>query len=214
MADRGELDKNATATGSVEPREWEGPRHARPKPSRFSAVTSARDTLVSFARGLREKKDQQVSAIFEKTLDNTTYFRNSGLLRKAGPYIENGEFKEGVERTLDRIASRQIQIESVPREELNELTRLPDADHSIMVLPDDFEDEPYEMQLWGLLQRNMLLITQRLGVQDDPRAKVDFSRMAIAYTQSLRNHPDIDTVNDSIEKIEAWAQEQDEPVRT
>lgn len=177
-----------------------GPKHERPRPPRvfgrrrgaepIHTVTevAALPSLVITSESPHDKNRIAQPGDYERMLDRTI-FRDSSMLRKAGPYIESGDFQQGVEATLTRIANRGIQIESVPHEQLKTITRIDKVGHdarNVMVLPDNFEQLQPEMQLWELLHRNMELILQRKGAQSVPDMRKEISEMGLVYARTLR----------------------------
>jgi hypothetical protein len=180
--------------GDDAPNAKTGPKHAKPR--RFTGTAREQLTELSHVRsseagsieGLLKKNEFAKPGDYESILD-TTSFRLSRMVRKAAPYIEQGNFEAGVADTLDRIKNRSIQIEYIPKEYLNKLTRLDvlgDDSRSVMILPDDFDEEPPEMQLWELLRRNMELIIQRQGNSLLPANMTDIYKMGVAYARTLR----------------------------
>lgn len=204
-----------------------GPKHARPRPPGVlgrlrgaepkSAVTEfvRESPSVTKPESLYDRNGIAQPGDYERILDNTS-FKDSRLMRKAGKFIESGEFQLGVEDTLTRIANRGIQIESVPREQIETITRLDKVGNdtrSVMVLPDNFEQLQPEIQLWELLRRNMELILQRLGAQSVPEMRNEIYKMGLVYARTLRKTTEDQVkgramVNVSAKIIEDWAHEQ------
>jgi hypothetical protein len=101
-------------------------------------------------------------------------FRGSRILRKAAPYIESGQFAEGVDTISAELARRGIGFEYVPRGTSSRGTRVEPNGREVMILTDDFKRSPPAKALHSLLHRNASLILQVLLEMD------------VAYAESAR----------------------------
>lgn len=168
----------------IKSKEWTGPKHAK-EPTANPKIESLKHRARYFIEGATTQ-DKSLRS-YEATLNSINPFKMSHILREATPYIKSGDFETGVTKVMELINNRFIDLEFVPEEEIETPARVLKKDHSVMILPDNFKNLPHEMQLWELLQRNMLLIHQRLGAntQINPDVRNDLYRMGTAYANSL-----------------------------
>ncbi|HUD04806.1 MAG TPA: hypothetical protein VMR59_02355 [Patescibacteria group bacterium] len=113
-------------------------------------------------------------------------FRGSRILRKAAPYIESGQFAEGVDTISAELARRGIGFEYVPRGTSSRGTRVEPNGREVMILTDDFKRSPPAKALHSLLHRNASLILQRDKLWNDPHYMKVLLEMDVAYAESAR----------------------------
>jgi len=83
------------------------------------------------------------------------------------------------------LVKRGIGFEYVPKGTNRRGTRVENG-HEVMILDDDFKDQPPAKKLWALLHRNMSLILQRGGKREDPKFMNQLLELDINYVEAAR----------------------------